>query len=63
MLVLSRRVGERLLINQVWVEVLEISAGRVRLGFEGPANVPIYRQEVWADMQRHGPRRLARPAA
>lgn len=31
----------------VTVTVLEIEAGRVRLGFEAPAAVPVHRGEVW----------------
>jgi carbon storage regulator CsrA len=29
------------------VTVLEIQGGKVRLGFEAGADVPIHRQEVW----------------
>ncbi len=47
MLVLSRKKGQRILIgNGVAVEVLEVRGDRVRLGFEGPSDVAIHRQEV-----------------
>lgn len=47
MLVLSRKKGEQITIDQnITVTVLEVSHGRVKLGFRGPAEVPIHRQEV-----------------
>lgn len=48
MLVLSRKVGERIVIgNDVIVEVLEICHGKVRLGTIAPQTVSVHRQEVW----------------
>ncbi|MHB8903023.1 MAG: carbon storage regulator [Thermoguttaceae bacterium] len=47
MLVLSRKKGERVLIGaNVYVKVLEIRGDRVKLGFEGPSEVPIHREEL-----------------
>ncbi len=47
MLVLSRKKGEQIIIDQdITVTVLEVSHGRVKLGFRGPAEVPIHRQEI-----------------
>lgn len=47
MLVLSRNLGERIVIgNNVIVTVLEIRGDRVRLGFDGPSEVPIHREEL-----------------
>ena len=47
MLVLSRKLGETIVIDgNVTVTVLEVSGGRVRLGFNGPPSVPIHREEV-----------------
>ena len=47
MLVLSRRTGETVSIGEgVDVVVLEISRGRVKLGFAGPGQVPIRRGEL-----------------
>ena len=47
MLVLSRKDGERVRIGQsIEVTVLESHKGRVKLGFSGPADVPIHREEV-----------------
>jgi carbon storage regulator len=47
MLVLSRNLGERIIIgNNIIVTVLEIRGDRVRLGFEAPNDVPIHREEL-----------------
>ena len=48
MLQISRRVGEKLRIGEdVLIEVLEVSAGGVRLGIDAPRSVPVYREELW----------------
>lgn len=50
MLVLSRKVGERLVINgDIIVEVLETDRGKVRLGITAPREVPIMREELTED--------------
>lgn len=47
MLVLSRARGEQIVIDgNITVTVLEVRGDKVRLGFDGPAEVPIHRQEV-----------------
>jgi carbon storage regulator len=47
MLVLSRKNGECVRIGKaIEVKVLEISGGRVKLGFSAPPNVPIQRDEI-----------------
>ena len=48
MLVLSRKIGERIVIGQgVTVAVLEVSGQRVRLGIVAPGDVHILREEVF----------------
>lgn len=47
MLVLSRKVGETIFINDsIRVTVLAIRANQVRLGFSAPDDVAIYREEL-----------------
>ena len=47
MLVLSRKRGEKTIIgDQITVTVLEVHGDRVKLGFTGPTDVPIHREEV-----------------
>ena len=55
MLVLSRIRGERVVIGQnITVTILEVRGDKVKLGFEGPADVPIHRQEVHQRIEREG---------
>jgi carbon storage regulator len=49
MLVLSRKIGERIIINDnITVEVLQILGNRVRIGITAPTGVPILREELVA---------------
>lgn len=48
MLVLTRKIGERIRIgDEVTVQVLEVRGGQVRLGLAAPAEVRIFREEVF----------------
>jgi carbon storage regulator len=54
MLVLSRKSLQSIVVGRTGgrepllkVTVLEIKTGSVRLGFEGPPEVPVHRLEVW----------------
>jgi carbon storage regulator len=52
MLVLSRKVGEKVNIGyNVVVTVLEARGKRIRIGFECPTSVPIHRSEVYNRIQ------------
>ena len=47
MLVLTRRIGETLIIGEdIRVTVLEVSGNQVRLGVTAPKAVPVHREEV-----------------
>ncbi|HMO14414.1 MAG TPA: carbon storage regulator CsrA [Pirellulaceae bacterium] len=47
MLVLSRKVGERILIGEnIAVTVVRITGGGVRIGIEAPAELPVIREEL-----------------
>jgi carbon storage regulator CsrA len=48
MLVLSRRVGERIFIPSIdaYVKVLAVKGGTVRLSIEAPAEVRVLREEL-----------------
>jgi len=51
MLILTRKQGESVVIgNSVRVTVLDSSAGSVRLGFDAPSEVSIYRDEVFNEI-------------
>jgi carbon storage regulator len=48
MLVLSRKLNEKIVINNVvTVTVVEIRGDKVRLGIVAPKDVPVHRQEVY----------------
>ena len=48
MLILTRRVGESLMIgDDVRVTVLELHGAQVRLGIEAPTSVSVHRREVY----------------
>lgn len=47
MLVLSRKVGEKIVINDdIVVTILEIKGNRIRLGIEAPREVRVVRGEL-----------------
>ena len=47
MLVLTRKVGEEILIgDRINIKVIEISTNRVRLGIDAPSDVRIFREEI-----------------
>ena len=47
MLVLSRKLGEKIYISEnICITVVDIDRGKIRLGIEAPRNVPIFRQEL-----------------
>jgi carbon storage regulator len=47
MLVLTRRVNERIVIgDDVTVTVLEVRGDQVRLGIDAPRDVKVFREEV-----------------
>jgi len=48
MLVLTRKLGETIRVGEaITVRVLEVKGNQVRLGVEAPADVRIYREEVY----------------
>ena len=52
MLVLSRKIGERIEIgNNVVVTVVKLGNGKVRLGIEAPRDVAVVRAELRKEQQ------------
>ena len=48
MLILSRRLGEVIVINgDISVVISEIKGDKVKLGIVAPVEVPVHRAEVW----------------
>lgn len=59
MLVLSRKVGEEIIIDdRIRVRVLSIQGNQVRLGFVAPRDVQIHRDEL---LDPRHPRKPSRP--
>ena len=52
MLALSRKKGDSLIINNnIEVTVLEVKGEQVKLGVAAPKQVPVYRKEVYTQIQ------------
>ena len=48
MLILTRKVGEALMIgDKISVTVLEVRGNQVRIGVEAPRNIAVHRQEIY----------------
>ncbi len=53
MLALTRKKGEALVINNnIEVTVLEIRGDQIKLGIAAPKEVPVYRKEVYLQIQK-----------
>lgn len=62
MLILSRRLGERIVIgDDVVISVVEVRGDQVKLGIEAPKNVKVYRQEVFDSIQQENLRAAESP--
>jgi len=65
MLVLSRKIDERIMIgDQIEISVVDIKGDQVKIGIQAPGNVKIYRKEVYEAIQRENIEAArAKPAA
>lgn len=53
MLILTRRVGETLMIgDEVTVTVLGVKGNQVRLGVNAPRDVAVHREEIYERIKR-----------
>ena len=53
MLVLSRKVGERIWIgDEISITVVRITGGGVRLGIEAPTEMPVVREELKIKLEK-----------
>lgn len=53
MLALTRKKGEALVLNNdIEITVLEIKGDQVKLGIQAPKEVPVYRKEIYLQIQK-----------
>jgi carbon storage regulator len=53
MLILTRRVGETVMIgNEVTVTVLGVKGNQVRIGVNAPKDVAVHREEIYERIKR-----------
>jgi carbon storage regulator len=53
MLIVTRKEGESVIVNDnVEVVVVSVEGGKIRLGFNAPPSVQIYRKEIFDKIQQ-----------
>lgn len=59
MLILTRRIGESIIINDdIEVTVLAIKGNQVRLGIKAPENIGIHREEIYQRLHEENKEQL-----
>ena len=57
MLILTRKLGERITIgDDITITLLEIKGSQVKLGIEAPQSISIHRQEIYERIRRENVR-------
>jgi carbon storage regulator len=62
MLILSRKPNESIVIDgRILVKVLRLEGETVKIGIQAPADLPVYRQEVYEEIQRNNQQAATQP--
>lgn len=52
MLALSRKTNESIIIgNDIEITILEVKGEQVKIGIKAPKSIPVYREEVYAQIK------------
>lgn len=52
MLALSRKTNESIIIgNDIEITILEVKGEKVKIGIKAPKSIPVYREEVYAQIK------------
>jgi len=61
MLILSRKIGESIVIDgRIHVKIMRVEGDVVKLGIEAPSSIPVHRQEVYEEIQRNNQQALTK---
>ena len=64
MLILSRKLGESLVIDgRIHVKIVRVEGDVVKIGIEAPADIPVHRQEVYEEIQRSNQQALTKQSS
>lgn len=64
MLILSRKLGESIVIDgRIHVTVMRVEGDVVKLGIAAPSEVPVHRKEVYEEIQRSNKQALTKQSA
>lgn len=64
MLILSRKIGESIVIDgRIHVTVMRVEGEVVKLGIAAPSEVPVHRKEVYEEIQRSNKQALTKQSA
>jgi carbon storage regulator len=61
MLVLTRKPNQSIMIgDDIEVSVLSVVGEKVRIGIQAPHDIPVFRTEIYVEIQREGGERASR---